>query len=584
MKKFLAFQPPTVQPPLLPTHRRHNCTIRDTAGSALPHELLLRLFAHLNSPKDRAACRQVCKAWHDVMDDRSLWVGRSVCLKRLHNVPQYCWDLLKKRRPSHFQVRLSAKTPQQLQVAFQQLQLLMADTPNMTSLHLLVNSNIDFTEITEAMAIAVFGRLHTLAFSNVSSDSKSLKGLETALAHATILEELEISGFRRFNLLSASHPDLLALKLNLREEISPTHLSALLKRLPRLKQLELSVATAPDGKSARKKSRLVHPWFLADDEDVMGPLDASSSQCAIETLVLRCIRNVQNSEVITHGLPARMDGLTSLSILDCDFSKEALVSLVTGHSRLVHLDLSGNLVLSLGHTHHHTYCICSCTCPSHFLDYTQQHAPPLSFRDVHPLTGTQCSDDVLLSLNCPLQSLELRMCVHITVDGLRHVSKMVDSDLTHLGMSHCSRVDPDVAPQLPSMFPSLTSLDLRCVHKCYNFSWSYCADPSSGCLEVLIVMFSDTLTQQSIYLFACSHTFLLSNLSLLPPSPSPPFLPPSSHHYHHHSFIFSGWDLSLEALNTITHHTQLRTLILRDVNTHNLKEGLQVTKQCSIIT
>ena len=336
-KNAFVFQP-KIQPPLLPTHRQDRCA---SHAAVLPNEVLLHLFKRLTDPKDRASCRHVCRAWYEVMNDHTLWVGRTVCLKRLLSVPRYCWDLLKRRRPSRIQVRLSAKTPRQLQLAFEQLRrLIVEDIPHVTSLHLLVSSNIDLTGLSVAMTM--FRRLQTLAFTNLSSHSKALIGLETALDHAVSLTELEIAGFRIPDLSSASHPDLVVLKLSLREAISPSQLSALLKQLPHLKHLELSTANASvDGKSIRKKIRSTHPWFLADDEDGAGDEQGAAKPSHVASLVLRCIRNVQSSEVVSRGLPGRMGDLSSLSILDCDFSKEALARLVAGQHSLTHLDLSG---------------------------------------------------------------------------------------------------------------------------------------------------------------------------------------------------------------------------------------------------
>ena len=100
------------------------------------------------------------------------------------------------------------------------------------------------------------------------------------------------------------------------------------------------------------------------------------------------------------------------------------------------------------------------TCSHHTLTYPIRDMLTL-------LTGTQCSDDdVIRCLACPLQSLELKMCVRVSMVGLQHVSKMDGCDLTHLGLAHCPQVDPDCASQFPSMFPSLTSLDLRLVPYC----------------------------------------------------------------------------------------------------------------------
>lgn len=339
-KKVFVFQP-RIQPPLLPTHRHDRCASR---GAALPNEVLLHIFKCLADPKDRASCLRVCRAWYEVMNDYTLWVGSTVCLKKLLNVPRYCWDLVKKRRPSRFQVRLSAKTPRQLQLAFEQLRRLMEDVPHVTSLHLLLNSNIDLTGL--PVATTLFGRLQTLAFTNLSSHSKALIGIETLLDHATSLTKLEIAGFRRSDLpLNASLPDLVVLKLSLREAISPSHISALLKQLPKLKHLELSTSNAAlDGKSVRKRIRSTHPWFLVEDEDGAGdPRGGAAKVCCIASLVLRCIRNVQSSEIVSRGLPARMGDLVSLSVLDCDFSKEALVRLVAGQCSLTHLDLSGKV-------------------------------------------------------------------------------------------------------------------------------------------------------------------------------------------------------------------------------------------------
>lgn len=409
-RKAVVISQPTIQPPLLPTHRQSR---RPSGATALPHEVLLRLFTYLTSPKDRVACLQVCKGWYNVMNDHPLWTDRTVCLKSLLNAPQYCWDLLKRRSPSKFQVRLSAKNPRQLQSSFEQLRRLVETIQHVTSLHLLINCNISLADVTADKA--VFGRLETLGFANVSNDSKTLDGLEAVLTHATNLRELEITGFRGFDLLSASHPDLVALKLSPRDAINPSHLSALLRNLPQLKLLELSTATPSDSKLTRKRIRLNYPWFLANSEDDVGHQQGPSKLSRIESLSLRGIRNVETSEVVSRGLPARMAVLTSLSIQDCDFSREALIAMVTGQKHLVHLNLS----------------------------------------------GTQCSDEVLKSLdNCPLKSLELRMCVQVTMEGLRHVSVMADSELDHLGLSHCTRVDPNGATLLLHMFPSLTSLDL----------------------------------------------------------------------------------------------------------------------------
>ncbi|KAL5502538.1 hypothetical protein EMCRGX_G009334 [Ephydatia muelleri] len=375
-KNAFVFQP-KIQPPLLPTHRQDRCA---SHAAVLPNEVLLHLFKRLTDPKDRASCRHVCRAWYEVMNDHTLWVGRTVCLKRLLSVPRYCWDLLKRRRPSRIQVRLSAKTPRQLQLAFEQLRrLIVEDIPHVTSLHLLVSSNIDLTGLSVAMTM--FRRLQTLAFTNLSSHSKALIGLETALDHAVSLTELEIAGFRIPDLSSASHPDLVVLKLSLREAISPSQLSALLKQLPHLKHLELSTANASvDGKSIRKRIRSTHPWFLADDEDGAGDEQGAAKPSHVKSL-------------------------------------EALARLVAGQHSLTHLDLS----------------------------------------------GTQCSDEVLQALattSCPLRSLELGMCAHVTMEGLRYLSNMASSDLTHLGLSHCARVEQEGVALLPTMFPSLASLDL----------------------------------------------------------------------------------------------------------------------------
>jgi len=59
-------------------------------------------------------------------------------------------------------------------------------------------------------------------------------------------------------------------------------------------------------------------------------------------------------------------------------------------------------------------------------------------------------------LRCPLESIELQRCCHITWVGLCYLSELNGSWMRHLELGHCYKVsEGGMVNKIPSIFPKL---------------------------------------------------------------------------------------------------------------------------------
>lgn len=362
----------------------------------LPQDILLEVFRYL-SFEEKANVRATCKYFHQLIDHPTLWLNKTVVLKRLQSCNSCFWTTLRKRRIRCLVIK---------EATSKQLQKMVNLIPNLTSVSMNVKMNIERLRTLRPLA-----NLQNLQLSNSSLvlDQELLSEVVTFKQLTTLVLCSSLFGRSSSLCLLADLKKLQSLTLHIRQKNPPLlSFQYILFRLPKLRELSLSSVdtwenlslcfTAPEIRTSKQPDGFEPPCISQLQLERLTLLNSTNGP--LSRKALNQLRNVRSLSV----------SLTRPCVL---LNTNFVHSMLDNLPNITELELSWN-------------------------------GPLAEFVKVLPLELTKID-----LINARLSNVDVQL-----------LSDSSGKSLKHLSLVLCNGITETMLKQLPKQFPFLQTLDI----------------------------------------------------------------------------------------------------------------------------